>query len=310
MAALAAQQHGVVASRQLAAIGILANAVTIRVDRGRLHRIHRGVFAVGHAACTDRGYALAAVLACGPGAALSHRDAAALWQLIDVKRPGAIDVTVASRSRAGRAGICVHRTRRLHPDEVTTLDGIPVTTVARTLIDLTDCCGRDRQARAVREADYLRLLDLDAVDAALQRAQGRRRLHVLRDVLAHHRPGTVVRSELEHRFLELCREAGLPQPECNVPLQIDGQRYVVDCLWREQRVVVELDGAAAHATQRTFEADRTRDAALTASGFKPLRFTWQALDRRPQQVFSVLGSTLEMRSPSGPWSARAGSRVG
>ena len=172
------------------------------------------------------------------------------------------------------------------------LYGIPVTTVARTLVDLSGGLTPDRMVRVVREADYLGLLDLDEVDAALARASGKRGTGVLRAVLDAHRPGTVVRSELEHRFLELCRKAGLPEPECNVPLQIKGRRYVVDCLWREQGVVVELDGAAAHASPRAFEADRARDAALTATGLRPLRFTWRAVIGRPGEVISLLGATL------------------
>ena len=126
----------------------------------------------------------------------------------------------------------------------------------------------------------------------MARAHGRRRLARLDAALEIHRPQTVVRSELEHRFLELCRRAGIPEPETNVTLRVAGRPYEVDCLWREQRVVVELDGAAAHDTSRAFERDRERDAALVAAGFRSLRYTWRRLTRHPEAVISEVRRTL------------------
>jgi hypothetical protein len=192
-------------------------------------------------------------------------------------------------------GVTVHRARRLHPEDVTVKDGIPVTTVARTLVDLTDVLGSDRVLRALREADFLRLLDLNALNAAVQRGHGRKHLGVLREAAAAHRPGEIVRSELEHRFLELVRAAGLPPPpETNVKITARGRTYEIDCLWREQRVAVELDGRAAHARTAAFESDRRKDAALNAIGLRPLRFTWFRVTNEPADVIGELDATLAL----------------
>jgi very-short-patch-repair endonuclease len=234
---------------------------------------------------------MAAVLACGPAAVLSHLDAAALWTIY--KGEGArVHVTATTRAGAQLPGIQTHRARRLHPDDVTTKQGIPVTTVARTLVDLTDVLGSDRVLRAIREAELLRLLDHQALSAAVQRAHGRKRLGVLREAVAAHRPGEIVRSELEHRFLELVRTAGLPPPETNVKISARGRRYEIDCLWREQWVAVELDGRAAHARTAAFEPDRRKDAALNAIGLRPLRFTWLRVLEEPADVIAELDATL------------------
>jgi predicted transcriptional regulator of viral defense system/very-short-patch-repair endonuclease len=291
LARLAERQHGLVSHRQLAAVGLSTKAVTRRVEKGRLLRIHRGVYAVGHAQQTSEARWMAAVMACGPGAVLSNLDAAALWKIYDGE--GAlVHVTRTTKTGQRLAGVRVHRARRLEPDDITVRNGIPVTTVARTLLDLTDVLGPDRILRAMREADYLRLLDLDALNAAVQRAHGRRRLKVLKQALAHHRPGQIVRDELEHRFVELVRAAGLPAPDTNVKVQTRRRRYTVDCLWREQRVAVELDGRAAHARTLAFESDRRKDAALSAIGLHPLRFTWYRVTNEPDEVIAELEGTL------------------
>ena len=196
-----------VTHRQLAVVGIRGSAITRRVATGRLERVYRGVFAVGHAQHTPEARWIAAVMACGPGAVLSHLDAAALWKIYE-SRTAKIHVTTTTRSRRAQPGIRAHRARNLDPADVTVKDGIPVTTVARTLVDLTDVLTSDRVLRAIREAEYLRLLDLDTLIAAVQRAHGRRRLRVLNEAIARHRPGQIVREELEHRFLELVHAAG------------------------------------------------------------------------------------------------------
>jgi very-short-patch-repair endonuclease len=272
-------------------IGLSRNAVARRVESARLHRIHQGVYAVGYRRLTSEGRWLAAVMACGRGAVLSHLDAAALWK---VYNGGGARIHVTTKNRSGQAipGVQIHRARRLDAEDVTAKDGIPVTTVSRTLVDLTDVLGPDRILRAMREADYLRLLDLDALSAAVQRAHGRRRLRVLKQALAHHRPGQIVRGELEHRFDELVRAAGLPVPDTNVKVQTRRRRYTVDCLWREQRVAVELDGRAAHARILAFESDRRKDAALSAIGLHPLRFTWYRVTNEPDDVIAELEATL------------------
>jgi predicted transcriptional regulator of viral defense system len=180
--------------------------------------VHQGVYALGHLERTSEARWMAAVTACGSGTVLSHLDAAALWGIY--KGAGAlVHVTTTKRSRQKRPGVRIHRARRLHPEDATVRDGIPVTTVARTPLDLTDVLGADRLLRAMREAEYLRPLELDTVDDAVQRAHGRRRIQLLKQAIAAHTPGQIVREELEHRFLELLRDAGLPAPATNVKIR-------------------------------------------------------------------------------------------
>jgi very-short-patch-repair endonuclease len=293
-----------VTRRQLTAIGIGGSAVTRRVATGRLQRIYRGVFAVGHAQRTREARWIAAVMATGPGAVLSHLDAAALWKIYD-RRHATIHVTTTTRSPRRVPGISAHRPRRLDAADITVKDGIPVTTVARTLVDLTDVLSRDRLLRAIREAEFLRLLDLDALDAAVQRAHGRRRLSELTRALARHRPGQIVRDELEHRFLELAHAAGLAEPQTNVKVQTRRRTYRVDCLWPNERVAVELDGRAAHERAAAFETDRARDAALSAVGLRPLRFTWHRVTAEGTEMIAELEATLAQRLQSSAPSSRS-----
>jgi very-short-patch-repair endonuclease len=157
---------------------------------------------------------------------------------------------------------------------------------------MTDVETTDRVLRAIREAEYLGLLDLDALTAALERASGRRRLAVLNEAVARHRPGQIVRDELEHRFLELVHAAGLPEPDTNVRVKTRRRTYRVDCLWREEGVAVELDGRAAHARVTAFEEDRARDAALSAMGLRPVRFTWRRLTDEGDEVIAELVAML------------------
>jgi very-short-patch-repair endonuclease len=257
-------------------------------------RVYPGVYAVGHIPRTREARWIAAVMACGRGAVLSHLDAAALWQIYETR---GTSVHVTTTSRAGRylRGIHAHRTRNLDRADVTVKDGIPVTTVARTLIDLTDLLPSDRILRAMREAEYLRLLDIDSLIAAVQRGNGRRRLTELTKAVDRHRPGQIVREELEHRFLELVHEAGLAEPETNVKVETWRRTYTIDCLWRDEGVAVELDGRAAHARAAAFEEDRARDAALTAIGLRPLRFTWLRVTSEDEDVLAELKATLSGR---------------
>jgi hypothetical protein len=241
-----------VTHRQLGVVGIRGSALTRRVAAGRLVRVYPGVYAVGHVPRTREARWIAAVMACGRGAVLSHLDAAALWQIYE-SRGTSIHVTSTSRSGRKLPGIRAHRVRKLDPADTTVKDAIPVTTVARTLIDLSDVLTRDRLLRAIREAEYLGLLDLDSLIAAVQRANGRKRLTELTKAIDRHRPGQIVRGELEHRFLELVHAAGLPDPETNINVKTRHRTYRVDCLWPNQGVAVELDGRAAHDRATAFE---------------------------------------------------------
>ena len=275
--ALAADQHGVVSRAQLLDAGLSPTMLKRRIGSGRLLQLHRGVYAVGHRELRREGQWLAAVLAVGRGAVLSHRQAAALHGF---RTAGGVRIDVTSTGRAGnQSGIRTHHTRSLDDRDITTRRGIPVTTVARTLVDLAGVVPKDHLYRALREADRLRLLDVKALEACRTRMKTRRGPgdRALKEALAELKAmaTTLTYSALEDAFLALLKRAGLPKPEVNVV--IEGMR--VDMLWREQRVVVETDGWAFHNTRQAFEADRTRDAHLTAAGYRVLRFTHrQVLD--------------------------------
>jgi very-short-patch-repair endonuclease len=281
--ALAGRQHGIVTRAQLTAFGLDDRAIGRRVRAGRLHRVYRGVYAVGHERLTTHGRFLAAVFACGEHAALSHYSAAVLWALRPERGPR-IDVTVPTTGgRKRRGALIVHRAP-LPADEVTVRQGVPVTTPARTIVDLADGLSRRLIERVLDEAAYLRL-DLDG------RAPrpGRRGAGLLARVLADHEAGsTRTRSDLEELMLSLCRRAGLPQPEVNQVIE----GHEVDFVWRETRLIVETDGWGAHRTRAAFETDRLRDAELTAAGWRVVRITKRRLEREPDAVARQIARLL------------------
>ena len=223
VARVATRQHGIVSIRQLYAAGLTRDAVKRRVAAGRLHRLHHGVYAVGHAAIGNEGRWMAAVLASGPSAALSHRSAAELWRML-APQPGPVHVTI--RSAAGRRpgrDISLHRSPSLPVAATTLLDGITLTTPARTIQDLRRTASLDEVRRALREAQFMRL-----------------------DVgTCYGRDGELTRSRLERDFLRLCRRHRLDRPEVNAHVG----EYEVDFVWRERRLVVETDGWQAHGTR-------------------------------------------------------------
>jgi very-short-patch-repair endonuclease len=270
--ALAGRQHGVVSRAQLTAAGLTRRAIERRIEAGWLVRLHRGVYAVGHTALTNRSHLLAAVYACGPDALLSHRAAGALWGLLRPTQP--IDVT-APRPRTKQAGIVVHRSRRLDEEDRALRDGIPVTSLARTIVDLADVLPERRLADAVHEAEVLRLFDLEAIERALARVPGRNGRHRLRRVLAAYndvQPFT--RNRAERLVLRMCKEHGLPAPQANTWIG----SYEVDFHWPDAGLALELDSAATHHTRRAFHEDRRRDRALAARGIHVVRVTWRDLD--------------------------------
>lgn len=295
IAELAGRQHGVVARRQLLEIGVGGDAIANRVKRGRLHPLHRGVYAVGHTVVSADGRLMAAALAVGDGAVVSHASAADLWGLRPTSQRD-VDVTTP-RYGHPRAGVRVHRTSSLTPDEVASVRGIPCTRVPRTLIDLGGLGPRRTVEQAVDRAEALRLFDLGEIEAALDRHRTRPGAAALRAVLDSHAVGTTVtRSELEERFWQLCRGAGLPLPELNVPLALaDGEVATVDALWRRERVVVETDGRATHGTTAAFERDRWRDAQLQRAGYAVVRLTWRRVVDDPPAVARTLGEILHRR---------------
>jgi len=281
--AFGARQHGVIARGQLVELGLTDRRIGSRVRSGRLHRVHQGVYAVGHERLTTKGRFLAAVFACGPGAALSHQSAAVLWGLRPERGPR-VDVTVPTTGgRKRRGAMIVHRSP-LPDHELTVRDGVPVTTVVRTLIDLADMLPRRALERIIDEASYLRL-DLDG----LEPRRGRRGYGLLRRVVADHEAGsTWTRSDLEERMLALCRRSSLPIPDVNA--KVEG--YEVDFVWRDARLIVETDGWAAHGTRKAFERDRIRDAELTAGGWRVVRITRRRLARGPDAVARQLARLL------------------
>ncbi len=262
IAAIAGRQHGVISLDQLREVGVSADAARQRVRAGRLHRVHRGVYAVGHARIGERGHLWAAVLAV-PGGVLSHRTAASVWDLCPTPT-GRLDVTTTGAARSTKR-LRVHRTADV---ESTEREGLPVTTLARTLRDLAAKDDR-RLTSLIARAEHLRLLDTTTLAEQFDRPGGRRLRVALSAVTAT--GAGVTRSELEERFLDEVARAGLPRPEVNAT--VEGME--VDFVWRAQRLIVETDGAATHLTPAAFEKDRARDAKLVSAGWRVLRFTYR-----------------------------------
>jgi very-short-patch-repair endonuclease len=292
ISALADRQHGVVARRQLVELGVNDRAIHARLSRGLLVPLHRGVYAFGHRRLTLEGRWLAAVLAVGPGAVLSHRDAAALHRMRKPPESAKVSVSTASAAK-GTPRLWVYRRRQLTEEDVTTVKGIPVTSPARTLVDLAPMLTAGELAATLGEADRRGLLDAAEVHRALRRTKGRhgqghRRLKAALD--AHQQRGiTLLRSELEERFLDLALRARLPQPELNAYLA----GYQVDALWRNERLVVELDGWAHHKEREAAARDRHKTNRLQAAGYVVLRFMHGDLVRRPAEVAATIRGLLE-----------------
>jgi very-short-patch-repair endonuclease len=265
---LAARQHGVVTAGQLERAGVTRSAIRRRVESKRLTRLHRGIYLVASlpAQFTPE---MAAVLACGAGAALSHRSAATVWG-VRAARDGEVDVTVAARRARGRAGIRVHTARDV---EWTRHHGIPLTTPARTLRDLAPLIPQRDLDRAIEQA-------------ILARLPGRAELEALQDT------PQITRSEAEARLLELIRRAELPPPLTNV--RVHG--YEVDLYWPEHRLVVEVDGFAYHSTREAFERDRLKDARLQAHGLRVSRVTWRQIAGTHEALLVRLAGTLAQNS--------------
>ena len=220
---------------------------------------------------------MAAVLACGRGALLSHRAAGALQALLPSSPQ--FDVTVPGGGSRSRAGIVVHRSRCLHEEDRDEMRGIPVTSVARTVVDLAEVLDEERLAKAVKEAEIQRTFDLVAIERVLARVAGRTGRHRLAQVLAAYRPDPhFTRSGAERRFLELCQRNGLPTPRMNT--WVGG--HEVDAYWADVDVVVELDGVEAHGTREAFHQDRKRDRAMAAQGIRVVRVTWLDLQDAPR----------------------------
>jgi very-short-patch-repair endonuclease len=224
---------------------------------------------------------------------LSHRDAAGLWDLRSSER-SAVDVTVLGRGRRRRPGIDIHVTRTLHPDDRTIVDSIPVTSVPRTLLDLVDVLEAKAVQRAYERAARLRLLDVRAIEALLERSNGRRGVAVLRELLDYDpAPAAGTKSELELMFLDLIRAAGLPTPQVNV--LVEG--FEVDAHWPRAGLVVELDSYEHHADRRAFERDRVKIRELRLAGYEVLPVTYRQLEHDPGRVIAAVRAMLARNTP-------------
>lgn len=285
---LASEQHGLVTRMQLRSLGYSDEAIKHRVRKRRLSRVRTGVYAVGRGDLTAYGVVLAAVLACGSEAFLTHESAGWLWGLLRRFPSGRIEVSIPVDQRRRGSGAVVHRRRAIDPRDVTRYRGIPVSSPALTLLDLATRLNADRLEAAINEADKRDLITPERLRRELERFAGRPGAKSLREVLDRATYG-LTDSELERIFLRLVRRYRFHAPRT----QAAACGLRVDFLWPEYRVVVETDGLRYHRTAAQQAADRHRDQILTAAGYTVLRFThWQVV-RTPAHVAATLGAVLE-----------------
>ncbi len=294
LAELAARQHGVVAARQLIAVGFTEDVIRRRVEDERLYRFQPGVLSLTPSVL-PRGRMLAAALTYGPEATLSFRASGAVWDL-GPWPTGLIDVTLPTR-RKPRRGVRIHRATVARVVK----DGFPVTTVARTLVDLAGVLPLGRLRDAFERAERLQLLDANEVSEEMH---GKRGAKKIRAILAEWSEPEPTKNEFEQSLRDLCREYDIPLPSQNVGLL----GYEVDAFW-EPDLVVELDGWATHKTRRAFEEDRRKAAALEAAGYRVRRFTWRQMKRERELVAAAIRSGCPTAAGRARVPARAGARL-
>lgn len=266
---MATRQDGVAAEWHLLELGLSKQAIRRRVRSGRLVRRYPGVYSVGHEALTPRGRALAAAWACGPHGLLSHQAAAQRWGILRSAR-AVWDVTVPATGRRKIKGIRVHRVRNLHPEDRAEVDGVPVTSLARTLLDLAAAVPMRRLQKAVEAAEREDLLDLRAIERLLARARGHKgRSSLIQALRLYREPPPFTRSDLERRVHDLCVQAGALVPAFNACVA----GYEVDALWEEKKLILEIDTYATHGGPAAFERDRERDLVLEDLGYQVARVT-------------------------------------
>jgi very-short-patch-repair endonuclease len=296
IAAIATAQLGLITRDQLVDLGLGRGAIEHGLERGRLTSIHRGVYAVAHLALALPAKQLAAVLACGRAAFLSHHSAAAVWGF-EPSAEGETEVTMVGRDAARRReGIRVHRVVAIDPRDVRRRQNVPITSPARTLLDIAPDLSDRELERAFDDGLVRRIFTRQAAIALLARSPrrpGGARLAELARV--RDRASTVTRSDAEECFLALVRRARLSEPEVNVRVG----RYIADFLWRDQRLIVEVDGYAFHSSRRSFERDHERDLVLKSAGFDVLRFTRRQIVEEPELVIARLAQALATRGLDG-----------
>jgi len=288
IADLAERQHGVVSADQMTRLGLSKDQIFWEASIGRLHRVHQGVYAVGHRALSRHGKCLAAVLSCGHGSLLSHRSAAWLWGLTTYW-PSIVEVTAASPKET-RPAIRLHSAQALAPNDRDIFESIPVTAIPRTLLDFA-AINPAFLGSVLDKAKRRDLLDLMALDHLLARSRGFRGVARLRDALEIYRVPAFTRSHLERRFLTLVRRADLPRPSMN--FFVEGCE--LDAYWPYERFAVELDTYDYHGDPRAFEADRLRQEDLKLAGIEMTRVTGVRMDREPEAVVARLRRLLAQR---------------
>jgi very-short-patch-repair endonuclease len=286
IAELAAKQRGVITRAQLLELGMTRTTIDNWVKHSRLHSLYRGIFLLGHPRPIAGARQLAAVLACGRGAVLSHLSAAGLWRLLP-GREGDVDVTVPGRNPGRRRGIRVHRVNALDRRDVRKLGGIPITSPARTIFDVAAVVRRRELEQALAEAYARRLARRSDFVSLLARRSSLPGTRALRALLDDATPA-LTRSQAEERLLALIRTAELRAPEINVRIG----RHEVDFMWRDQRLIVEVNGFRFHSSRSAFEHDRRRDAELISQGFRVIRITWRQIFDRPEALTARLAKAL------------------
>jgi hypothetical protein len=287
IARVADSQYGRISHRQLLALGLSASAIRKRVMSGRLHVVHRGVYAVGHAAAPVNGRLMAAVLAGGSGALVSHRSAAWLHGVLDDSR-AVIDVVGAARRRS-REGIVFHRSRRLDESDRGRIANIPVTSLPRTLLDIAAVIQQRRLVYALERAEKLGVFDFSAIHACCARNKGHHGLKPLTAAIQAIEPEAAhAHDGIERTFIAFCKRYAVPPPAMNASVA----GLTVDALWAKQKVIVELDSWTHHRTRKAFEEDRRRDATLKLAGYEVLRVTDCWLKEEPAQLAATLLNLL------------------
>jgi very-short-patch-repair endonuclease len=264
-------------------------AIVGRLKRGQLHEVFRGVYVVGVRRISRRGRWMAAVLACGDKAVLSHRSAGRMWRILP-SAPEWVDVT-CPRTEVEREGIRGHRSL-LRDDEWLVRDGIPVTSPFRTVFDLAATAGMRELERAWHEAEVQGLSDRISLPVLLERYPGRRGRRKLQALLESSEPVGFTRNDFEEAFLALVDAQGIARPRMNADLSVRGRFFQIDALWEREKVAVELDSRSVHGTKKRFESDRLRDRILVAEGWKTFRITWRALHDEPDEIITDLKAAL------------------